>query len=302
MACALTFPTWMVQPYRDLFCKLLEVKSAFPQSDFTPVKQAILVSSPTVPIVCKLDTREYTHHPASVHANGRPLGVVTDFTQGTSVGVSRVEIVGNGDESRWLDSDAKYGNLYLTAAPGYCQEWSAPVSLSYRRWDDFRDILYTMKLRQEEYNGKAPDPSLMGFPSSVATLKTSAAVMVSTLPGPYATHVPDELAGTPGALPQGEFGLQWQSIQYDPPKPAFVMGDPRLPGVLRSPEIYCLRVMQAHGDSTRVMQWPVKVSDLLQKGAHTYAHNINNYKSVLRGAEAESSPALFKITLTPQNL
>lgn len=297
--CTLTFPGNFPTEYKNIFCQLQEAKSAFDRSEYTNTTGAVRTSHPTIPLYFQLNTTTYTNHPTEVYSAGsmKPLSqYVTANGTSTTIGVSAVESVGNGDQGSFWNSNAKNGNLYLLTSPGKCQDLSPKVSYTDWRLNDFDQALRTFKFSQETYNGKGPELSVFGFPKSVSEAKKTLPVMVTVLPGPSATHVPSGQEGQPGVNAQGEWPLAWSAMTYLPAKPAAVYSA-QIPYEFLSTLDRCSRVVQGHGDSTPIIQFTWNTVDILLTGGLTVAHDIGNYKAVLRGNAAETTPSVFKISL-----
>lgn len=303
MACTLTFPEHFHKDLQDVFCQLEGANTSFPWSQYPLVNGAKGTKagpSETSPSTFILDTSAYTHHPTSVHVKGQasPLDYyMGDAAPLSTVAVGRVESIGNGDQESFLDFNAEFGNLYLLTSPGWCQDLSPQMKSSRWRWDDFADALYELSDLQGILNGRGPHPLIFGFPKSVATAEETMPVIVTVLPGPAATHVPDELEGQPNIYRQGEWPLAWSAMVYSPAKP--VLPTSGLPSEFQGTQ-FCSRVMEAHSGSTRIMQFTWNTAEVLVAGGLTVAHDINSPKTILRGDAAHATPSLFKITLVRQ--
>lgn len=297
--CTLKFPDGFIPAYKDIFCQLQKAQSAFPWSEYEKVAQARTeFQLETEPRAFRLDTGGYTNHPTEVYINATmtPLDRYSAAAT-TKIGVGYVENIGNGDQGSFWNSNAKYGNLYLLTSPGKCQDLSPQVEHTSWRWNSFDEALRGLAYAQHTYNGYSPEPGMLGFPKSVAEAKQTLPVMVTILPGPSATHVPDgQDENSPNAIKQGEWPLAWSTVTYAPAKPADLVSE-SLPREFASTPDRCSRVVQGHGSSTPIIQFTWSTADIMRSGALTVAHDINNFKAVLRNEAAKSTPSVFKITL-----
>lgn len=200
----------------------------------------------------RLDTTRYTHHPAENYVNGQMVGFTQDLTDHHGVlAIKSVAIVGNGELEKWdIGDHAKYGNLYFIITPGECKTWSPIVEATGS--DPFRNLVAQIAALRTEATG-ALDHNDMGCAEDISDYKKGTAV-VSILPGPYPTHTPTDNA----TYPQCEFGLQHQTIVYDPPKPMIDLG--AVPAL--SSATYCMRVMESDPmwDDTVLLQTPFYIN------------------------------------------
>lgn len=296
--CTLKTPNGFLAQYRYVFCQLHEAKWAFDRSEYENTTGAIRTTHPSIPNYFQFNTTQYTNHPTEVYAAGGMKTVDHYVAAGAAsamIGVQDVESIGNGDQGSFWNSDAKYGNLYLLTSPGVCQELSPEPDYTSFRFNDFDQAIRQFHFVQYAYNGKSPELSLFGFPKSVSDAKKGT-VIVTVLPGPSATHVPDGQEDKPGAMKQGEWPLAWSGVTYTPAKPA-VPVTALMPADFQATPDRCSRVVQAHSDSTPILQFTWNVADIMRTGALTVAHDINNYKTVLHDEAAKSMPSVFKITL-----
>lgn len=196
----------------------------------------------------RLDTTRYTHHPAENYVNGQMVGFTKDLTDHHGViAVKSVALVGNGELEKWdIGDHAKYGNVYFIVTPGACKTWSPAIEATGS--DPFRSLVAQLSQQRIEHSGRL-ERADMGCAEDISDYKKTTAV-VSILPGPYPTHVPTDAA----AYPQCEFGLQHQSITYDPPKPIIDIN--AVPALASA--AYCMRVMESDPmwDDTVLLQAP----------------------------------------------
>lgn len=238
-----------------------------------------------------LDTTEYTHHPAELIEGGESKSPVPIKPENANLSVSFVEMVGNGDEDNWLGSERNYGNIYIEVSranhPAECPQWSPPrpTNSILGRSDKLR-VFDSIDQWQD------PEPQLcrdeMNFPDQVKKRDSYTAI----LPGPYPTHPPGGMSNT---YDQCEWGQEFQSVAYYPPKP-IVPADNSLIGI----GFYCVRVAESNGsllDSTPIIQFPLAVSAPELERGIVFAHDPHNETSVLTGEAAVKANSIFKITL-----
>lgn len=291
--CNLSFPAWMPEPLRNLFCEMV-IQTPIQQKplNYDACHGAILQDSENSQHKWFLDLVQYTYHPASIWKKGDNLGPSKNFSDNRNViAVKSIEIYGNGDTEKG-GNERLYGNIWGTITAGQCASVSPFIET------DGDDYIGRMLEKFQEGQNKLSYKKL-GFPDDIEDMRDVDGSAIAIFPGPYHS---DTFPAGKDAKPQCEFGLKWQKITYKQGKPLLDTDDERLPDALRGAQNYCVRFWESDGpafwtDDTPLLQFTVNLNNLKQTESLTFAHNPVDQNSIISGSDAVISPALFKIEL-----
>ena len=291
--CLLSFPSWMGDNTRHLFCELVGLVSPFKSpADFQVCQDAKLTDQVGNTFTYELDTVAYSYHPAQIWKDGKAKPS-KDASDGRNVlAVTYIDTFVNGDQNRysWFDNN-KFGNLYFVMTPGQCKPWSPVIEAS-------GSGQYVEALKKFADTQKSVDRSEIGCKDDIKDYKKEGASIIAIIPGQGQSHPPDELPK--GSKNQCEFVTQHTIITYNPGKLIY-----DIDGKADKPEFpegsFCVRIMasQTGNDDPVLLQFPIDVESLLTtSGTLYFAQNADDQYKIVTGEEARIIPSLFKIGLT----
>jgi hypothetical protein len=300
-----TFPTWMGNNFRQLFCELRGrdnplnrpgVNSANSIDNYQLTHGAQFVATVNGRDTFTLDMAQYPHHTSEFWNNGSvEHAQKSTYTDNKNVlVVIMVNSATNFDANRSLTRKAIYGNPYFIMSPGKClREWSPAFGAQEN--EPYRKTLAKFAAARTE---NPPTRNAMGTRYEVSDYKGSSdgKHIITILTGAGQTHT---VGGSNSPINQGEWPLGQTAMNYSPGKPILDVDSHPANGPFAGVRHFCARLMasQSSGDDPIFLQFNLDLDKLTPGVTYYFSHHVSDAFKVITGNSAETTPSLLTIGL-----